>query len=294
MLHDKLKPFHRFLIALVSSLIAVLITFLLISFRDLKFYALITVGVAVFVYVLFLLFVNRYRLMAHSVLGALIAYGYLSNSLNLSLVVSDNVFLNFIFDGSSWIEPFSLTVCFIALLFFDYIDRHPDILHGNNKSCSMPMNFKEVQARDISISNVPNQVIINSGISKEILDHLLDREFEKGQTCALSGIVVLQGDNSRSTEKDTSPIVAELMSILHKCEVYIDSGAFKKAIELRDNILHILSLNENLLDNDILKYFFTELADIEIKIVQYNHIHNNLPEDYSNVEKYIQKARYYE
>lgn len=295
MLHDCLKPFHRLLIAVVCSLVAVLLTFLVITFRDLKFYALLTVALAVFLLVIFILFVNRYRWMAHSILGALIAYGYLSKSLRLSVYAGDNIGLILFYEGSNWIEPFSLTICFIVLLLFDFFDRHPDILKLNKTKYSTPVSLKNVNANNLSISNIPSQTI-NQGLTTELLDHLLDREFTHGQMYTLSASAGINSQECHplSTDVNVSSIVAELMNLLQRVGNNLKKLEHKNAIALRDKFVTLLYLNENALDKKLLQYFFTELADIEIKIVLYNHEYHKKPEDYSMVEKYIQKAHYYE
>lgn len=139
---------------------------------------------------------------------------------------------------------------------------------------------------------------IQSKEAKILFDNVLRNQnwiysslFNKGSQ---TNTETYQGGSTASSNIENSSIEVDMMNLLNKIGRYIQKHDYPKAIELRNKLVNVLSLNEQLLKNNFLKYCFTELADLEIKIVLYEHQYHNAPEDYSQVEHFIQKAHYYE
>jgi len=109
--------------SLLAAVAAMAITLLFIYMQNVRIRVIIICGLLVFISVLFILSVNRYRWMAYIVLNALTLNNWLIQKFASSLQVEGNIIFKMYMEFSSSIEPYSLTLCFIALLGIDIFDR---------------------------------------------------------------------------------------------------------------------------------------------------------------------------
>ena len=111
---------HKFCAALGSALGAMLVACIIVLVQDLRVRAILGVGITVFLIVLLVVSVSGYRRMAARILGALIiSCSWGAKAFAAGAPLTDDIFVQVAIETTSWIEPVSLTICFVLLIVFD-------------------------------------------------------------------------------------------------------------------------------------------------------------------------------
>ncbi|HUU19328.1 MAG TPA: hypothetical protein VMW72_19415 [Sedimentisphaerales bacterium] len=115
----------KLIVAGLAAIAAMVVALVVVLVRDVRVWAVIGVGGVVFITVLIVLSINRYRWMAWTILGGLVTGGsWVGRGLSASAQLSESTIARVVIEASTWVEPVSLTICFSVLIVLDVCVNH--------------------------------------------------------------------------------------------------------------------------------------------------------------------------